>query len=121
MRYFSESEFRCKHCGQLPPGGMDRALLLKLDALRERVGAAIIVTSGYRCPDHNAAVGGVSNSQHVRGTAADIFAPGVGVDELADAAVAVGFDGVGRYYGAGFVHVDTRDGGASPGVYRWNG
>jgi zinc D-Ala-D-Ala carboxypeptidase len=32
------------------------------------------VTSGYRCPQLNRAVGGVSNSQHVLGQAADITA-----------------------------------------------
>lgn len=42
-----------------------------LDPLRERSGA-IRVSSGYRCPLLNKAVGGVSNSQHVTGEAADI-------------------------------------------------
>lgn len=42
-----------------------------LDPLRERAGA-IRVSSGYRCPLLNKAVGGVSNSQHVTGEASDI-------------------------------------------------
>lgn len=45
-----------------------------LDPLREGFGAPIRVTSGYRCPQLNRAVGGVSNSQHVLGQAADITA-----------------------------------------------
>lgn len=36
------------------------------------LGKPIYVNSGYRCPRHNAAVGGVPNSQHMRGEAADI-------------------------------------------------
>lgn len=43
-----------------------------LDPLREAWGAPIIVTSGYRCPRLNAAVGGARRSQHTLGQAADI-------------------------------------------------
>ena len=43
-----------------------------LDPLREAYGKPIRVTSGYRCPRLNKAVGGVDNSQHMKGQAADI-------------------------------------------------
>lgn len=43
-----------------------------LDPLREKWGAPIIITSGYRCPALNRVVGGAVNSQHIRGEAADI-------------------------------------------------
>ena len=43
-----------------------------LEPLREHFGEAVYVTSGYRCPQLNKAVGGVANSQHMRGEAADI-------------------------------------------------
>ncbi len=43
-----------------------------LDPLRELYGKPIRITSGYRCPRLNKAVGGVSNSQHLTGQAADI-------------------------------------------------
>ena len=43
-----------------------------LDPIRRRYGAPIIVTSGYRCPALNTAVGGVANSHHIIGCAADI-------------------------------------------------
>ena len=42
-----------------------------LEPLRRRFGK-IRVTSGYRCPELNKAVGGVKNSQHMRGEAADL-------------------------------------------------
>ena len=45
-----------------------------LDPIRRRYGAPIIVTSGYRCPALNTAVGGVANSHHIVGCAADIVA-----------------------------------------------
>lgn len=43
-----------------------------LDPLREWYGRPIRVNSGFRCPRLNEAVGGVEDSQHVRGEAADI-------------------------------------------------
>ena len=43
-----------------------------LDPIRRRYGAPIVVTSGYRCPALNTAVGGVANSHHIVGCAADI-------------------------------------------------
>lgn len=43
-----------------------------LDPLREKWGQPIIVTSGYRCPKLNTAVGGSSASQHRTGEACDI-------------------------------------------------
>ena len=45
-----------------------------LDPLREWYGKPIYVNSGYRCPELNKAVGGVENSYHVSGCAADIDA-----------------------------------------------
>ena len=43
-----------------------------LTPTRYRYGKPIIVTSGYRCPDLNTLVGGVKNSQHLNGCAADL-------------------------------------------------
>lgn len=45
-----------------------------LDPLRKAYGHPITVTSGYRSPRLNAAVGGVKTSQHQKGHAADITA-----------------------------------------------
>lgn len=43
-----------------------------LDPLREAYGKPIYINSGYRCPELNKAVGGVSTSEHQSGRAADI-------------------------------------------------
>ena len=43
-----------------------------LDPLRAWYGKPIYVNSGYRCTELNKTVGGVNNSQHVNGEAADI-------------------------------------------------
>ena len=75
MKHFTYKELVCKHCGQLPPSVRENIESLVdnvLDPVREQYGKPIYVTSGYRCPAHNKAVGGVTNSQHMRGEAADI-------------------------------------------------
>ena len=43
-----------------------------LQPIRDKYGRAITITSGYRSPKLNAAVGGAKNSQHLLGQAADI-------------------------------------------------
>lgn len=46
-----------------------------LEPLRQHIGKPVVISSGYRCPKLNAAVGGVSNSQHMKGEAADLRIP----------------------------------------------
>ena len=53
-----------------------------LDPLRESLARPITVSSGYRSPLVNRAVGGASSSQHVLGQAADIVVPGMHVTEV---------------------------------------
>ena len=75
MKWFKEMELSCKCCGLLPPFARENIEALVedvLDPLRERYGKPIVVNSGYRCAKHNKEVGGVANSQHLRGEAADI-------------------------------------------------
>ena len=75
MKFFGEREFACKCCGQLPPAMRDNIVALVdnvLDPAREEFGGPVTVNSGYRCPKHNLAVGGVVNSQHMKGEAADL-------------------------------------------------
>ena len=67
---FSEEEMSCRCCGQLPANGISPVLLEGLEQLRERIGKPIYISCAYRCPKHNAEVGGVPDSQHVDGTAA---------------------------------------------------
>lgn len=116
-KYFSDAELACRCCGQLPENGIDSRLLQVLDAIRESVGGPVSISCAYRCPSHNAEVGGVPNSQHVEGCAADVLVPdGMSVNELAEIAEACGADGIGKYYDSLFVHVDTRGEAA-----RWEG
>ena len=114
--YFDDYEFagHCDRHGVDAEGHpildhiIDKRLVDVLDRIRERLGVPITVNSGYRCPEHNEEVGGVSDSQHVLGTAADITYDGIDVDTLAEIAEECGADGIGKYYKQDFVHVDVR-------------
>lgn len=55
---------------------LEKLCKLVLQPIRNKYGRAITVTSGYRCPKLNTAVGGVKNSQHLTGQAADIKCTG---------------------------------------------
>lgn len=55
-----------------------------LQPLRDHYGQPVKISSGYRCSKLNKAVGGVTNSQHMRGQAADIKIQGVTPTHIAD-------------------------------------
>lgn len=77
MKYFKMSEFECRDGCPMPASARENIEALVeavLDPAREKFGKPITVNSGYRCPRHNAAVGGVPGSQHMRGEAADVSA-----------------------------------------------
>lgn len=86
-----------------------------LDPLREKYGKPIVVTSGYRCPKLNKAVGGVARSQHTKGEAADIRCVSNSRAEnkrIFDLIVASGlpFDQLIDEYNYDWVHVSFKDG-----------
>lgn len=67
---------------------LDNLLLLiinVLQPLRNYIQKPIIITSGYRCPELNKTVGGVSNSQHVNGQACDLIIKGMTIEQIIDA------------------------------------
>ena len=53
-----------------------------LQKARDHFGKPMIITSGYRTTAHNIKQGGVSNSNHVFGNAADVYINGVPVLDL---------------------------------------
>jgi hypothetical protein len=55
-----------------------RMLARGLDRVRRLLGHPLDISSGYRCPELNAAVGGVPHSQHALGLAVDFTCPGFG-------------------------------------------
>lgn len=63
-----------------PPEVMDRLhrTATGLELVRNLLQAPILISSGYRSPELNAAVGGSKNSQHMTGEAVDFTCPGFG-------------------------------------------
>jgi len=102
FNYFKLEEFACPCCGK---NEIDEQFVRKLDAARGIAGVPFTITSGYRCKKHNAEVGGVPSSSHVKGVAVDIK-----VNSSAErykilfALNLVGFNRFG--IGKGFIHVD---------------
>jgi len=109
---FSRHEFSCRCCGLAE---INPRLVDALQELRDLAGEPVRITSGYRCPEHNRAVGGATRSQHLLGNAADIVVKGrsvVEMYELAEQVPAFRDGGIGVYPEQGFVHVDVRTGRA---------
>jgi uncharacterized protein YcbK (DUF882 family) len=81
-RNFSRSEFECKcGCGFFKENPLLIATLQKIRDYANRkslneTDIPIFINSGCRCKDHNKAVGGVKNSRHLTGEAADVRIPG---------------------------------------------
>ena len=72
IRNFKAEEFVCPHCGDVV---IDPVLIALLQEFRDRIGRPVIITSAYRCEEHNRAIGGVPNSAHTRGYAVDVAIP----------------------------------------------
>lgn len=106
---FCTTEFSSKDGKDSPfPMVVKMALLELCNEIRAAFGKPILVTSGYRSPEHNRAVGGVENSYHVQGLAADIRPRDLkDLPRLRQIA-----DRLNQYGGVGFydtfVHVDAR-------------
>lgn len=105
------------HIDNRPPSELlPRLVLLAelLERIRTALGVPVIVTSGYRCPVLNRAVGGVTSSDHTQGHAADIVAPVFGTPAQVASKLAplVSMLGIGQIIlegvkGKHWVHVST--------------
>lgn len=67
--HFNLKEFECPCCHRVR---ICPLLLLRLEKLRGLWGEPMVLTSAFRCDAHNSAVGGVKNSLHRLGQAADV-------------------------------------------------
>ena len=79
IKHFDRKEFKCK-CGNIHcngyPAEPEEKLVRVADRVREHFGSYATVSSGLRCTQHNANVGGVSNSRHLTGKAMDFCIKG---------------------------------------------
>ena len=114
IQYFKRDEFRCKcggkYCNGFPAEPKEQLVRIA-DQLRKNLGVPITIVSGLRCPTWNQIQGGVANSQHMYGEAADIYAAG-----YSQAQVEAELDRIGgvRYHypidGSNNVHFDVPKG-----------
>ena len=81
---FTLKEFACKDGTPVPEKYYFNLLVLaeELEALRAEINKPIIILSGYRTPEYNEKVGGVSHSQHLLAKAADIVVKGMDSKEV---------------------------------------
>jgi zinc D-Ala-D-Ala carboxypeptidase len=80
-RLVASDTARARGIDNMPPAALLpnlRLLARGLDRVRLLLGHPLEISSGYRCPDLNAAVGGVPKSQHAQGLAVDFTCPGFG-------------------------------------------
>lgn len=101
---FIAREFICPCCHE---EGIEHDLVLKLQMARDSLpeGSVIFINSAFRCEKHNKAVGGVENSAHTKGLAADIRCNHSGYRfSLIRALNGAGFKRIG--IGKDFIHCD---------------
>ena len=103
---FKVREFACNDGSD--PIFIDSELVTVLQKIRTHFGASVTITSAYRTPTRNKAVGGTAYSQHLYGKAADIKVKGVTPGKVANYAEKLlpNSGGIGVY--STFTHVDIR-------------
>lgn len=111
---FRVREFACTDGSD--PIFIDSELVTVLQKIRTHFGKSVTITSAYRTPSRNKAVGGQTYSQHLYGKAADIKVKGVTPKKVAEYAekILLNKGGIGVY--DTFTHIDVRAIKA-----RWNG
>lgn len=106
-RHFNEAEFACQHCGK---NLIDHAFVTELDDLRHHLGFALPISSGYRCPEHNAKVSSTGlTGPHTTGRAADIAVSHARAYDVLQTAMMMKFTGIGiqQKGGSRFIHIDN--------------
>ena len=105
LKYFKLSEF-----DDAPGTGknMKRDFLKKLDKARELSGCSYVISSGFRSEETNKRVGGVPNSSHLKGCAADIVCKDSGTrQKIISGLIKAGFTRIGISKKGNFIHCDT--------------
>jgi len=117
--HFRPMEFVCKHCGQLR---VDSGFMDKLFAIRAALGEPMPVTSGYRCPEHNARVSSTGpKGPHTTGHAGDFSMSGEPVTRLlilSQQMTGIGLKQHGPHRGR-FVHLDDLAGDSRPRIWTY--
>jgi len=79
-----------------------------LDRVRDRAGVPMVVTSGPRCPEYNALIGGAKYSEHIDGDGADILCEDSALRHaILKAAIEEGVNRIG--IGKSFIHLGVSE------------
>ena len=122
---FTPEEMACRHCGTIliAPEFMDR-----LQAMRSKLGFPFLVSSGYRCPAHNAKISTTGRSGPHTVAAVDLAVFGIEAARLMTAAPGFGFTGRGLLqhgsWARRFIHLDDLENTPStlrPRVWTYQG
>jgi len=111
---FKLEEFNCKDGGAIPNNAILNIIELarNLQVLRDAINKPITITSGYRSPKYNEKIGGAKDSQHMKGTAADIQVKGMTPKEVAKVIEGLILSGKMKQGGLGiypnWIHYDHR-------------
>ncbi len=104
--------FRCHHTGEV--AAIDVRMLEHINLVQKQFGGdrEIHVISGFRSPEYNALLvrsgrRAARNSLHMQGRAVDLRIPGIHHKAVRQAALELGYGGVGYYPRSKFVHLDS--------------
>jgi uncharacterized protein YcbK (DUF882 family) len=119
MNYFSYDEFDSPDAPGSGLKYMDKSFCRMLDEARGYANIPFIINSGYRTVEHNIKVGGVKNSAHTIGKAADIRCTNTAEAlRIIWACSQAGFSRIGL--AKGFVHVDSDNTKPTPAFWEYN-
>ena len=105
--YFTERELSCRGTGECD---MNEEFMSKLEKLRIKFNTPMIITSAYRHPAHNMAIGGARHSAHTKGQAVDVSVSSKDALRLVRLALEQGMTGIGVAqrgpHDKRFIHLD---------------
>ena len=112
--HFNRNEFACKCKGKCSPisNNIDMRLVEICEIIRQYIDKPITISSGLRCKAHNTASGGVADSSHRFGWAADLHcsigsaALFVAIKDLYDKGEIPNLRYCQRYIAKDFCHID---------------
>jgi zinc D-Ala-D-Ala carboxypeptidase len=122
--HFTQKELACRHCGDHK---INFNFMNQLESLRIEYEHPMMLTSAYRCPEHNAKISSTGiGGPHTTGKAVDIQVCGESAYKLIRLAIKHGFTGIGLCqkgpYEERFVHLDTltkEDGAPRPRIWTY--
>ena len=121
-QFFTRKELACRGTEECE---MNDEFMSKLEQLRIKFNEPMIITSGYRHPAHNMAIGGARYSAHVQGRAVDVSVMGKSALRLVRLALGCGMTGIGvAQRGSAakrFIHLDDlEDSQENPRPWIWS-